>query len=205
MLPEARQSTGMFGDLRTEGKQRGLMGKVIITARVSADLSIGPSMGWFEGRETGAEEQAADDEFRRGEAMLLGRRTYQAISAHWLPRTDEFAARVNSMPKYVVSTSLTGPLDWNATLVEGDLVDEVRKLKSRHDGNLLSYGCGTFAYELVRHGLADEIHFWVYPVVWNDPERPFHGLGRVAMHLRSSTVFSSGVVLQNYRPVSIES
>ncbi|GAA2645613.1 dihydrofolate reductase family protein [Dactylosporangium fulvum] len=175
------------------------MGKVVITAQMSADASIGPSIGWY--KPGGEHEAAGEDEVRLADAMLLGRKTYAALAPIWSATTGAFADRVNSLPKYVASTSPTGPLDWNATLVKGDLVEEVRRLKAHHEGNLLTYGCGEFAYNLVRHGLVDEIHFWVHPVVWSEEARPFHGLGHIRMKLKDATVFGNGVVLHNYEPL----
>lgn len=177
------------------------MGKAIITVQMSADASIGPSIGWFAG---GEQEYAGEDEVRLADALLLGRKTYEALSAIWLTTSGEFAERVNSIPKYVASTSLAEPLEWNATLVKGDLAEEVRRLKAHHDGNLVTYGCGEFAFELVKLGLVDEVHFWVHPVVWSEESRPFHGLGHIRMNLKDTTVFRSGVVLHNYEPVSVE-
>ena len=101
------------------------------------------------GSRGGGQEDAGEDEVRLADALLLGRKTYEALSAIWSKTTGEFADRVNSMPKYVASTSLVEPLEWNATLITGDLVTEVRRLKAHHTGNLLSYGCGEFAFNLV--------------------------------------------------------
>jgi dihydrofolate reductase len=129
------------------------MGKAIITVRMSADASIGPNIGWFEG---GEQEDAGEDEVRLAGALLLGRKTYEALSAIWSKTTGAFADRVNGMPKYVASTSLVEPLAWNASLITGDLGEEVRRLKADHTGNLLSYGCGEFAFNLVKHGLVEE-------------------------------------------------
>jgi len=168
---------------------------------MSADASIGPNISWFAG---GEQEDAGEDELSLANALLLGRKTYEALSAIWSKTTGAFADRVNSLPKYVASTSLVEPLEWNATLITGDLVTEVRRLKAHHTGNLLSYGCGEFAFNLVRLGLVEEVHFWVHPIVWSEPARPFHGLGHVRMNRKDTTVFRSGVTLQNYEPVSVE-
>lgn len=127
------------------------MGKAIITVQMSADASIGPNIGWFGG---GEQEDAGEDELRLADALLLGRKTYEALSAIWPAITGELADRVNGMPKYVASTSLVEPLEWNASLITGDLVDEVRRLKAQHAGNLLSYGCGEFAFNPTWSGLA---------------------------------------------------
>jgi dihydrofolate reductase len=177
------------------------MGKAIITVQMSADASIGPNIGWFEGDE---QQDASEDELRLPDAMLLGRKTYEGLAPIWSATTGEFAERVNSLPKYVASASLAGPLGWNASLITGDLAEEVRRLKSQHTGHLLTYGCGEFAFHLVKHGLVDEVHFWVHPIVWSEPWRPFHGLGHVRMNLTGTTVFRSGVVRHTYEPVSVD-
>ncbi|WP_019810461.1 dihydrofolate reductase family protein [Saccharomonospora halophila] len=178
------------------------MGKVVITVQMSADASIGPDIGWFEG---GAHKDAGEHEIRLADAFLLGRRTYEALAPIWLATSGTFAERVNGIPKYVASRSAPGEsLRWNATPVEGDLAGEVRRLKGKHEGDLLTYGCGEFAFELVRLGLADEIRFRVHPIVWSESRRPFHGLGHVRMNLKNSTVFRNGVVLQTYEPVAVE-
>lgn len=80
----------------------------------------------------------------------------------------------------------------------------MRRLKAEHGGNLLTYGCGEFAFELVNLGLADEVHFWVHPVVWQEQRRPFHGLGRIRMSLPNTAVFGSGLVINTYKPISVE-
>ena len=82
---------------------------------------------------------------------------------------------MNSIPKYVASRTLEEPLDWNASLIKGDLAESVASLKRQHRGNLISFGCGELAYELATQGLADEIHFWVQPAVWGSGDRAFHG------------------------------
>ncbi len=117
--------------------------------------------------------------------------------------TDDtgFADGVNSIPKYVASRTLEEPLEWNASLIRGELAESVTSLKARHRGNLISFGCGELAYELAKQGLADEIHFWVNPTVWSSGDRPFLGR-RVRMRLIATTAFHSGVVLLSYRPMT---
>jgi dihydrofolate reductase len=176
--------------------------KVIITAQMSVDASIGPEIGWY--APGGEHEQVAENDVRLADAMLLGRKTYESLTPIWESTSGEFAEHVNAMPKYVASTSLTGPLEWNASLIEGDLAAEVNRLKARHTGALVAHGCGEFAFNLVKLGLVDEVRFWVHPVVWNEPDRPFHGLGHVRMNLKDCTVFRNGVTLQTYEPVSVD-
>jgi dihydrofolate reductase len=176
------------------------MGKLIISTHISVDGVIGPSPGdWatFEGEG----ERHKFDQLLAADAFLLGRKVYEPLASFWPTATDDtgFAERTNSIPKYVASRTLEEPLDWNASLIEGDLSESVRSLKRQHRGNLISFGCGELAYELVSHGLADEVHFWVQPVVWGSGERAFHGR-QVRLQLIATTTFDSGITLLCYRP-----
>jgi dihydrofolate reductase len=177
-----------------------LMGKVIISTHITVDGVIGPSPQDWAILE-GEGERTKQDQLLAADAFLLGRKVYETLSKVWPTITDAtgFADRVNSMPKYVASRTLREPLDWNASLITGDLVERVTLLKQQHRGNLMSFGCGEFAHELVTRGLADEIHFWVDPAVWGDGERAFQGR-QVRMQLASTTTFDSGVALLCYRP-----
>jgi dihydrofolate reductase len=94
---------------------------------------------------------------------------------------------------------LEEPLEWNASLIKGDLAESVASLKRQHRGNLISFGCGELAYELATRGLADEIHFWVNPAVWGSGDRAFHGR-QLRMQLIATTAFASGITLLCYRP-----
>ncbi len=146
------------------------------------------------------------DQLRGADALVLGRLTYEGLSRVWPPVQDPFgfADRVNSMPKYVASRTLSGPLDWNAALLEGDVVDRVAELKESHTGNLLSFGCGQLASSLIRsgRGLVDEIQLWVHPHVFGDGIRPFQeGATPVPLRLIGATTFTSGVVLLSYQPL----
>ena len=111
-----------------------------------------------------------------------------------------FANRLNSMPKYVASRTLHGPLPWNATLLEGDLAASVRALKDLHDGTLIVSGAGELARELTTQGLVDEFSFWVSPYLWQTGPRIFDGVGPVRLELIGSTTFPSGVLRLAYRP-----
>jgi dihydrofolate reductase len=111
-----------------------------------------------------------------------------------------FADRMNSMPKYVASGTLRGPLEWNAILLEGDLAQGVTALKDKHDRTLVAVGAGELAHALTRLGLVDEFWFWVSPYLWPAGPRIFDGIGPVRLQLISSTTFPSGVVRLAYRP-----
>src|ERR671933_1280121 len=181
------------------------MGRLIISTQITLDgvMTVGE---WFsqhgEHDWHGSAGQAALDQLLAAEAFVLGRKNYEGLSAVWPTLTDDvgFAERVNSMPKYVASRSLRGPLTWNATLLEGDLATSVAALKQRARGNLLSFGFGEFAYPLVTQGLADELRFWVNPYSWGEGERPFHDKGPLAFELVSTASFDRGIALLAYRP-----
>ena len=177
------------------------MGKVIISTHITVDGVIGPNPGEW-GIFEGESEQFKYDQLLAADAFLLGRKVYEGLAGFWPSVTDDtgFAARTNSLPKYVASRTLEGPLAWNASLITGNLAEKVVSLKQDHRGNLISFGCGELAYELVRLGLVDEIHFWVDPAVWGSGERAFHGQ-QVRLQLMSTTTFDSGVALLCYRPV----
>jgi dihydrofolate reductase len=141
------------------------------------------------------------------DAMVLGRKTYEGLAAAWPqlaedPALGRFAGRVNAMPKYVASRTLSGPLEWNATLIEGNLDEAVPELKAKHEGNLIVSGCGELAHTLTRQGFVDEFWFWVNPHLWATGPRIFDGVGPVRLQLIASTSYRSGVVWLRYRPAS---
>jgi dihydrofolate reductase len=140
---------------------------------------------------------------RAARAATRWRPVYEGLASHWPTATDDtgFAERTNSIPKYVASRTLQEPLTWNTSLIKGDLSEGVTRLKQQHRGNLISFGCGELAFELVRRGLVDEVHFWVNPAVWGSGDRAFDGR-RVRLQLLATTVFDSGVALLCYRPTS---
>jgi dihydrofolate reductase len=150
---------------------------------------------------------AGMEQIRLADAMVLGRKTYEGLAAVWPNLVDDpalgrYAERVNSMPKYVASRTLAGPLTWNATLIEGDLVDSMRALKDKHAGNLIVSGCGELAHTLADQGLVDEFWFWVNPSLWPSGPRIFDGVGPIRLQLVASTAYASGVLWLRYRPAA---
>jgi dihydrofolate reductase len=145
------------------------------------------------------------EQFLVADAMVLGRKTYQGLAAVWPQLVDDptlglFADRLNSMPKYVASRTLREPLEWNATLLQGDLAESVTALKDRHNGTLIVSGAGELAHDLTAQGLVDEFWFWVSPYLWASGPRIFDGVGPIRLELISSTTFPSGVLRLAYRP-----
>jgi dihydrofolate reductase len=132
--------------------------------------------GWFVqfgGQDLEEWNKIALDEALRAEAWLLGRRSYEFFGARWRPRTGELANRLNSMPKYVVSSTLERP-EWNnSTILRGDAVTEVSKLKRELDGDVVVPGSYQLGRTLLEHDLVDELRLVVFPVVLGAGERLF--------------------------------
>jgi dihydrofolate reductase len=157
------------------------MGKLVVTEFVSLDgVMEAPGgedfkyPGWsfqFDRGEDG--NQFKLDETLETEVLLLGRRTYEGFAGAWPSREGEFADKFNTMPKYVVSSTLENP-EWNNTSVlKGDVVDEVSKLKDRTDGVVQVPGSQRLVQELIEHDLVDELHLMVFPVVLGTGKRVF--------------------------------
>ncbi len=143
------------------------------------------------------------DELFEAGAILLGRVTYQIWAAFWpdAPKDEGFADRINSLEKYVVSTTLREPTWSNTTVIRGDLAGEVSKLKERSDGDVLVFGSADLVDSLLELDLVDELRIMVFPVVLGSGKRLFRD-ERDISHLRlvGSRTFDSGVVLLTYEP-----
>ena len=160
------------------------MGKIVISDNVSIDgVDQDPTGeegfrhgGWF--AQVGDKDRegfakVALDEALRAEAFLLGRRRYEFLAARWPSRSGELADRLNSLPKYIVSSTLVDP-DWsNSTVLEGDVVTEVSKLKQELHGDIVVPGSRQLVRTLMEHDLVDELRLVVYPVVLGAGERLF--------------------------------
>ena len=130
--------------------------------------------GWAFQFDRGADGDAFKmDEVMAAETLLLGRITYEGFAPVWPHYEGEFADKFNSMPKYVVSQTLTNP-EWNnTTVLSGDVVDEVRKLKQRYDGDIVVHGSPQLVQTLIEHDLVDALHLQVYPVIVGAGKRLF--------------------------------
>ncbi|MEV7105436.1 dihydrofolate reductase family protein [Streptomyces atroolivaceus] len=146
-----------------------------------------------------------DEIFDRSGAFLLGRRTYDIFSAYWPQVTDPqdpIASRLNTLPKHVVSTTLTDPVWENTTVVAGDVPAEVAGLKERTaEGELQIHGSGTLAQSLMAHDLIDEVNLLVYPVYLGSGRRLFPDGGQpTAFELTGARTTGSGIAIHTYRP-----
>jgi dihydrofolate reductase len=176
------------------------MGRLILSVQMTMDSVMDQLEGWFD--EQGDAEHAGVEELRAADAVLLGRETYEHLSSFWPTATGTYADLINPLPKFVASRTLTGPLTWNAELLGPDTVTAVAAVKAEHAGSLISYGCGELANVLARHGLVDEVRFWLHPVVWGNGVRPFAaGELPIRMRLTSTTQYDTGVVRLSYQPL----
>lgn len=133
------------------------------------------------------------------DALLMGRKTYEAFARIWPARQGKDADRINNMPKYVASRSLKEPLTWNATLINGDVVDEIRKLKQEPGKSLLQYGVGKLTHTMVTAGLVDEFRILVYPFTFGEGPYIFEHMGVNPLKLVETKPFNSGTVALHYQ------
>jgi dihydrofolate reductase len=158
------------------------MGKIVVSDNVSLDGVIqdpagdeGFRRGGWVGliKDRPGANKLALDEALGAEALLLGRRSYEWMAARWPSRSGELADRLNSMPKYVVSSTLEDP-DWkNSTVLKGDIVTEVSKLKQEVDGDIVIVASFQLVRTLIEHDHVDELRLKIYPVVLGAGERLF--------------------------------
>src|SRR5262249_34472732 len=130
--------------------------------------------GWTFQIDRGADgNQFKIDETNASQALLLGRVTYEGFAAAWPSRTGEFADKFNTMPKYVVSTTLQSPTWANTTVLTGPLPEEMAKLKRQIDGDIVVHGSARLVQALLDHDLVDELRVMIFPVVLGSGKRLF--------------------------------
>jgi dihydrofolate reductase len=176
------------------------MRKLVESTFVTLDGSIGEPQAW--GPPYWDDEHIAYSSklLTAADALLLGRVTYEGFAEAWPQRSgDPFTDRINAMPKHVASTTLTDAT-WNASIIQGDVAEGVAALKDRPGGGLLKYGTGALDRTLMEHGLVDELHLWVFPVIAGGGERLFDGFDRTHLKLLDATTFASGIVVHVLGP-----
>ena len=185
------------------------MGKLVVTEFVSVD-GVFEDPGGAEAYEHGGwtfEYNRGDDgdkfkmdELMEADVQLLGRRTYDGFAAVWPSRDGSFADKINNGPKYVVSNTITEPEWRNTTVISGDAVEGVSKLKDATDGTILVAGSGTLVRALLAADLVDELRLMVVPTILGRGWRLFpDGIDRLKLKLAESrTVGSDGVQVQVY-------
>ena len=186
------------------------MGRIVVTEFVSLDgVMEDPGGaedfkygGWTFEIDRGDEGNKFKlDEAFSSDALLLGRATYEGFAEAWPSRDGEFADKFNTMPKYVVSSTLEDPEWSNSTVLKGDLAEEVATLKQAHDGDIVVHGSAQLVQALVDHDLVDELRLMVFPVVLGAGKRLFgETSGKKPLRLVDSKTVGDGVAILTYQP-----
>jgi dihydrofolate reductase len=182
------------------------MRKLVAVELVSLDGVMESPEEWAFPYSNDEMEEANASGMAASDAMLLGRKTYEGLAAFWpnQPGGTPMVDYINSVPKYVVSEALEGPLGWNnSTLIKGGKVAEgVAELKRQPGKDITIIGSGALIRSLLEDGLLDELRLMVHPVVLGGGKRLFEdGVDRTALELVDSRTFATGVVYLTYRPV----
>ena len=188
------------------------MGRIVVTEFISLDGVIeAPGGGedykyggWTFEIDRGDEgNQFKLDETMSSAALLLGRRTYEGFAASWPERDGEFADKFNTMPKYVVSSTLRDPEWTNSTVLNGDVPAAVRKVRDEVDGDIVVHGSGKLVQTLLENDLVDRWHLMVFPVVLGAGQRLFGATSaKKPLRLESVETVGDGVSICVYTPVS---
>jgi dihydrofolate reductase len=189
------------------------MGKIVISENVSLDgvmqdptgeedFRLGGWFGQIADKDREAWAKVEFDEALGADALLLGRRSYQWFAARWPSRTGEWADRLNSLPKYVVSSTLEDP-DWNnSTVLRGDVVNDVSALKQTVYGDIVVYASGQLAHTLIEHDLVDELRLMIFPFVLGRGDRLFRQTSKKKLlRLVDTRTVGDGLAFLTYQPV----
>lgn len=182
------------------------MGKIVVTEFVSLDGVMedpGGAEDYEHGGWTFEIDRGEGDRFKLDEtmataALLLGRKTYEGFAAAWPSREGEFADRFNTMPKYVVSSTLENPTWSNTTVLSGDVAEEVAKLKREQEGEIVVHGSRQLVQTLVADDLVDEYRLMVFPVLLGSGKRLFGESGKTRLRLVETKVVGDGVAILVY-------
>ena len=189
------------------------MGKIVVSQNVSLDGVVEDPTGeegfrhggWFEqfmGQDREAWAAVEFSEAQRAEALLLGRRTDEYFGPRWSSATGEWADRLNSLPKYVVSSTLEEPRWTNVTVVNGDVVSEVSELKRQIEGEIVVYASRPLVHTLMEHNLVDELRLIVFPVVLGAGERLFaESSDKTPLRLITTESIGDGLAYLTYERV----
>ena len=174
------------------------MGRLISNTSMTVDglCDVG---AWFVAE--GGHDTAGVEQLATAAGFVTGRKCYEGFLGFWPSATGPWAQVLNPMPKHVASRTLSGELEWNARVIEGDAVGGLRRLKEETDGDLILSGCGELACGLLDGGVVDELNLWIHPAIGGAGTRPFEGTTS-SLTLLDVTGYDSGVVRQRYRPRS---
>ena len=158
--------------------------------------------GWTFEFDRGEGDDFKLEETRETDALLLGRKTYEGFAAAWPSREGEFADKFNSMPKYVVSSTLREP-EWNnSTVLDGNLAEEAAKLRASTQGNIVVHGSAQLVQALIEQDLVDELRLMVFPVLLGSGKRLFAETSdKKPMSLSSAKPVGDGITILTYERV----
>jgi dihydrofolate reductase len=186
------------------------MGRIVVTEFVSLDGVVEDPGGaedykyggWsFEFSRGEEGDKFKLDETMGSDALLLGRKTYEGFAEAWPSRDGEFADKFNTMRKYVVSSTLQSPEWSNSTVLSGDLVEDVTRIREEHDGDVVVHGSAQLVQGLLENDLVDELRLMVFPVVLGSGKRLFgETSGKKRLQLTSSKTVGEGVEILIYQP-----
>jgi dihydrofolate reductase len=190
------------------------MGRIVISENVSLDGVIQDPTGdegfkfggWFDQMSDKDREEWAKVEFQEAldtAAWLVGRGTYLWFVERWAARPGEWADRLRAIPKFIVSSTLEDATEWsNSTVLKGDLIEEVSKLKQNVDGDILVYGSGGLVHTLMEHDLIDELRLMTHPFVLGTGERLFREISdKKPLRRVDIRTIGDNLVLLTYQPV----
>ena len=189
------------------------MGKIVVATNVSLDgvvqdpdgqegFAHGGWFGQFGGKDLEGWAKVETEEALHSEAILLGRKSDEWFAARWSGRTGQWADRLTSLPKYVVSSTLQEPKWSNARVLKGDVVTEVSELKQAIDGDILVYASYQLVRTLIAHALVDEFRLFIFPVVLGSGARLFGETGdKTPLRLVSTQTIGDGLLLLTYEVV----
>jgi dihydrofolate reductase len=189
------------------------MGRIVVTTNISLDgvvqdpdgeegFRLGGWFGEFGGKDLQGWAQVEAEEAVGADALLLGRRSDEWFASRWSSRDGAWADKLNSMPKYVVSSTLADPKWSNSTVIKGDVVSEVSKLKQEISGEILVYASYQLVRTLIEHDLVDEFRLVIFPVVLGAGERLFGETSdKKPMRLLNVTTIGDGLAFVTYEVV----
>lgn len=178
------------------------MRKLVESTYISLDGVVSSEEFW-----AAQEQYRADDKHgahaaklvEPAEALVLGRLTYEVFAQTWPGQTGGIADKLNGMPKYVASRTLT-ETTWNAEILQGDAVAAIAELKQSGDGTLLKYGTGPLSQALLEGGVLDELHLWVFPFIAGSGDRLLPGLPFTQLNLVEVNDLGNGCAVLTYAP-----
>ena len=180
------------------------MRKIIVEAEVSLDgIMGGDNMDFWKqifSFHSADVQRYLDDLLQTAGALLCGRTTYEGFAKVWPTREGKMADTINALPKHVASRTLKAPLEWNASLIQGDVAKAIEKLKQEEGKPLVQYGVGELTQTMLQNGLVDELRLLVFPFTFGEGLRVFERMGVHALKLAGTKTFESGVVELRYGP-----